>query len=265
EARAQLVGAEHVLQRHRVGHGRDVVGGDLAHTGDRAEDHLELAGEDIQLVVGDGEPGEPGEVSDLLPADVRCRGFGGHVPPGRCAAGARNRCGRWRSAMPRRARASTSPSLVAGTKRTVAAPRSAARREAEPIRSNECRNGVLLTQSTQAEPPREPPLLRRDDSRGGGVYARGRVVCRSCSGSCYRTSRAASGPWPPRSATRVRTSSASTWWNAATGTRWTTSPSSCRPAGRRTCSSRPPSRCPASRSSRSGRIRADWRPTASWS
>ena len=55
----------------------------------------ELAGEDIQLVVGDGKPGEPGEVRNLLPADVRCRGFGGHVPPGRCAAEARNQCGRW--------------------------------------------------------------------------------------------------------------------------------------------------------------------------
>ena len=30
--------------------------------------------------VGDGEPGEPGEVRDLVPAD-RARGVGGHVPP----------------------------------------------------------------------------------------------------------------------------------------------------------------------------------------
>jgi hypothetical protein len=71
-----------------VGGGRDVVGGDLADAGDGAEDHFELAGEDVEFLVRDGEPGQPGEVRDLVPGDRR--GFGGHVPPGRCAPGARS-------------------------------------------------------------------------------------------------------------------------------------------------------------------------------
>ena len=69
EARAQLVGAEHVLQGHRVRRRRDVVRGDLADPGDRAQDDVELACEDVELRVGDGEPGQPGEVRDLVPGD----------------------------------------------------------------------------------------------------------------------------------------------------------------------------------------------------
>jgi hypothetical protein len=48
---------------------RDLVGRDLADAGDGAEDDVELAGEQVELTVGDGEPGEPGEVRDLVPAD----------------------------------------------------------------------------------------------------------------------------------------------------------------------------------------------------
>ncbi len=58
-------------------------GRDLTDAGDGAEDDVELAGEQVELTVGDGEPGEPGEVRDLVPAD-RARGVGGHVPPRSC-------------------------------------------------------------------------------------------------------------------------------------------------------------------------------------
>ena len=66
-----------------VRRGRDVVRGDLTDAGDGAQDDVELAGEQVELTIGDGEPGEPGEVRDLVPAD-RARGVGGHVPPRCC-------------------------------------------------------------------------------------------------------------------------------------------------------------------------------------
>ena len=100
EAGAALVGAEDVLQRHGVRRRRDVVGGDLADAGDGAEDDVELAGEQVELRVGDGEPGEPGEVRDLVPADP-ARGVGGHVPPRSCGTHRRGH-GRGTSTSPRR-------------------------------------------------------------------------------------------------------------------------------------------------------------------
>jgi hypothetical protein len=67
QARHVDVGPEHVGQRNRVRRRRDVGGGDLLHPGHRAEDHVELAGEHVQLLVGDGETGQPGEVREPRP------------------------------------------------------------------------------------------------------------------------------------------------------------------------------------------------------
>ena len=72
EAGPHLVGTEDVGQRQRVRGRRYVFGGDLGDAGDRADDLVELAGEVVQLFVGQLQPGQPGEVSDLL------AGYGGH-------------------------------------------------------------------------------------------------------------------------------------------------------------------------------------------
>jgi len=53
-----------------VRRGRDVVCGDLADARDRAEDDVELTGEQVQLRVGDGQPGQLREMRDLIPADL---------------------------------------------------------------------------------------------------------------------------------------------------------------------------------------------------
>ena len=62
--------AQHVGQRHRVRGRRDVGRGHLTDPGHRLQDHVELAGEAVELLVGDGEPRQAGEVGDLLAA--RC-------------------------------------------------------------------------------------------------------------------------------------------------------------------------------------------------
>ena len=69
-------GAVDVLQRERVGRRRDVVGGDLADLGDRLEDHRELRGEVVELGVGQVDPGQMGQVGDLVTAQ---RGGFGHA------------------------------------------------------------------------------------------------------------------------------------------------------------------------------------------
>ena len=82
QARADLVGAEDVGHRHRVRRRRDVGGRDLADPGDRAEDHVELAGEHVELLLGHGQPGQPGEMGDVVAADSRGRGVCGVVRHG---------------------------------------------------------------------------------------------------------------------------------------------------------------------------------------
>ena len=66
---AHLVWPEDVLQRHGVRGGLDVAGSHLADPGDGAEDHVELAGEQVEFVVGDGQPGQPGQVRDFFAGD----------------------------------------------------------------------------------------------------------------------------------------------------------------------------------------------------
>ena len=41
-----------------------------ADLGHRVEDGVQLAGEQVQLVVGHGQPGQPGEVRDLVSGDA---------------------------------------------------------------------------------------------------------------------------------------------------------------------------------------------------
>ena len=55
------------------------VGGDLLDPGDRADDHVELAGEVVELLVGQRQPGQPGEVGDLVAGD------GTRHPRARCS------------------------------------------------------------------------------------------------------------------------------------------------------------------------------------
>ena len=71
QRRAHLVGAVDVRHRHRVRRGRDVVGRDLGDAGDRTQDHVQLPGEHVELVVADGEAGQAGEVGDVGAADAR--------------------------------------------------------------------------------------------------------------------------------------------------------------------------------------------------
>ena len=63
--------AEHVGQRQRVGGGRDVVAGHRADRGDRLQDHAELRRQVVELVVGQVDPGEVGQVGDLVAGDLR--------------------------------------------------------------------------------------------------------------------------------------------------------------------------------------------------
>src|SRR5882757_379870 len=80
-----LVGPEHVGQRHRVGGRLDLVSGDLADSGHRGQDDVELAGEPVELGLGDREPGQPGEVGDLGAGDGPAGRVGRrlrHFPPG---------------------------------------------------------------------------------------------------------------------------------------------------------------------------------------
>ena len=68
------VGAEHVRQRQGVGGGRHVRRGDLAHARDRLDDHVELAGEPVELGGRQVDPGQPRDARDLV------AGEGGHGP-----------------------------------------------------------------------------------------------------------------------------------------------------------------------------------------
>ena len=60
--------AEDVGQRQRVRGRRDVVAGDAADRGDRLEDHAQLGREVVELGVGQVDPGEVGQVRDLVAA-----------------------------------------------------------------------------------------------------------------------------------------------------------------------------------------------------
>ena len=70
------VRAEDVGQRQRVRRRRDVVGGDLGHPGHRAEDHVQLAGQMVELAVGQVDAREPREVRDVGTGQRR------HATPG---------------------------------------------------------------------------------------------------------------------------------------------------------------------------------------
>ena len=69
QARPDLVGAQTLRQRDGMRRRRDVGGRDLADPGHRPEDHVQLSGEQVQLVLGHRQPGQPGQVGDLGSAD----------------------------------------------------------------------------------------------------------------------------------------------------------------------------------------------------
>jgi hypothetical protein len=54
---------------------RDVIGGDLADSGDGLQDHVQLTGEHIQFFVSHSQPREARQVRDLPTGD------GGHLAP----------------------------------------------------------------------------------------------------------------------------------------------------------------------------------------
>ena len=66
QAGSRLVGAEHVGQAGRVRGRRDAVRRDLLHLRDRRDDLVELRGKVVKLFVAEREPGQPGQVSDLV-------------------------------------------------------------------------------------------------------------------------------------------------------------------------------------------------------
>src|SRR5690606_323088 len=68
--RPHLVRPEHVGDRNRVRSRRDVVRGDLAHPGHRIQDYVELAGERVEFVLGDGQSRQFGEMRDLVAGDL---------------------------------------------------------------------------------------------------------------------------------------------------------------------------------------------------
>src|SRR6478735_2296430 len=66
---AQHVGAGDVGQPDRVGGRRDVLGGDLAHLRDGREDHVELTGVAVELVLGQLQPGKASQMCDVVAGD----------------------------------------------------------------------------------------------------------------------------------------------------------------------------------------------------
>ena len=50
----------------------DVGGGHLADPRYRTEDDIQLPGEQVQLVVGDGQPGQSGQMRDLVARNAGC-------------------------------------------------------------------------------------------------------------------------------------------------------------------------------------------------
>src|SRR5262249_47723869 len=99
EPRAGLIGPEDIGQRNRVRGWRNVASRNLSYPNDCAQDDIQLTSEDIELGVGDSEPSQPGEVSNLVTGDGRhvlsFRSYGGspangnwHLPatwPSLCA------------------------------------------------------------------------------------------------------------------------------------------------------------------------------------
>src|SRR5438552_5163889 len=71
EARARLVLTHHVLERKDRRARRDRRGVDILQLLDRAEDHLQLTGEAVELLVGERDAGEAGDVLDAAPIDGR--------------------------------------------------------------------------------------------------------------------------------------------------------------------------------------------------
>src|SRR5690606_12447950 len=59
-------------QRQSVRRWRHVLGGDLGHLRDRLDDVTELRGVVVELFVGERQPGQPGQMRDLV------AGYGGH-------------------------------------------------------------------------------------------------------------------------------------------------------------------------------------------
>src|SRR3984957_13390296 len=66
EAGDGLVVTENVVDAGRVRRWRDAVRGDLLHLRDRRDDLVELRGKMVELFVAEREPGQPGQVSDLV-------------------------------------------------------------------------------------------------------------------------------------------------------------------------------------------------------
>src|SRR5258708_9367545 len=71
ETRTRLVLAHDVLEREHRSAGLHRGGIHVLQLLDRLEDDLELPGEPVQLVVGERDAGEPGDVLDPGPIDVR--------------------------------------------------------------------------------------------------------------------------------------------------------------------------------------------------
>src|SRR5487761_138320 len=74
QAGDDLVGTEHVGERHRVRRRRDAFRGHFLDPGDRRDDHVELRREVIELRILERQPGQVGQVGHLVTGD----GHAGH-------------------------------------------------------------------------------------------------------------------------------------------------------------------------------------------
>src|SRR5439155_16794519 len=70
QCRPDRVVAEDVMHWQSVGHRLDVVHRDLRDLVNVAEDRFELTGQLRELLVGQGEPREPGDVADVVEGEV---------------------------------------------------------------------------------------------------------------------------------------------------------------------------------------------------
>ncbi len=89
QARTHLVGAADVGQRHRVRGRRDVGGGDLARPGPPSRGSRRVGRRTVQLLLGHGQAGQPGQVGDLGALIRRRLTRRTHSTDARAAAGRR--------------------------------------------------------------------------------------------------------------------------------------------------------------------------------
>jgi hypothetical protein len=73
QGRPHLVGAKHIRHGYGMCGGRDVGRSHFAHPGHRTQNHVQLPGEDVQLIVGDGQASQPRKVGNVIAADPAAR------------------------------------------------------------------------------------------------------------------------------------------------------------------------------------------------